>query len=344
MDRAAGIGFLVEKASEISGTAGTAHVLPLTGDGSDRRFFRICVGSFSAIALISPRVKGRQVDENDSYHLIGSHLFARKVPVPRFLYADPREGRFLLEDAGDLHLQAFVRSHPARMVPVYEKAVRMLGTLHIRAAEGFEPSFCFDSALYDPPFVYERELEYFRRNFLNGFLGLEVGPDDLRSDFEALAEAAGVVSTSLVFHRDFQSRNIMVHGSALRLIDFQGMRFGPPAYDLASLLIDPYVQVPEILRGRLVRLYWRLTGKFQGVPLGKFLKKFEAVRLARNLQVLGAYGFLGLVKGKTRFLDYIPYAFQQLANHLAMSRRLRLPRLEKLVRAVRRGQTPRVCG
>ena len=75
-------------------------------------------------------------------------------------------------------------------------------------------------------------------------LGLEIDPDELRPDFEALAEAAGVVKSSLVFHRDFQSRNIMVCRAGLWLLDFQGMRFGPPAYDLASLLIDPYVSIP----------------------------------------------------------------------------------------------------
>ena len=61
---------------------------------------------------------------------------------------------------------------------------------------------------------------------------------------------------SHVIHRDFQSRNIMIRGQALRLIDFQGMRFGPPAYDLASVLIDPYVGISPELESKAVALYW----------------------------------------------------------------------------------------
>ncbi len=105
------------------------------------------------------------------------------------------------------------------------------------------------SSLYDPSFVYERELEYFRKSFVNGFLGLEIAPDELRPDFESAGGGGGRWKSSLVFHRDFQSRNIMVCRARLWLLDFQGMRFGPPAYDLASLLIDPYVRIPGRIAG-----------------------------------------------------------------------------------------------
>ena len=142
--------------------------------------------------------------------------------------------------------------------------------------------------------------------------------------------------SSLVFHRDFQSRNIMVCRARLWLLDFQGMRFGPPAYDLASLLIDPYVRVPEGLQDKFISMYWSSTGKFLGVSKGDFIRKFTAVKLARNLQILGAYGFLGVTRGKRQFLDYVPFAFKQLARHLRKNRGMPFPRLEKLVSDIRR--------
>ena len=326
-----GLDVVVEKARAISGAGEECRVVPLSGDGSDRRFFRIFCRSFSLIGLISPRVKKDSTDENDSYLLIGNHLHSKRLPVPRILYADAGEGRFLLEDAGDLHLQSFARSRRKNLESIYSRVIAMLGALHRKAPTGFEPGFCFDQSLYDPSFVYERELDYFRRSFLNGCLGLEIAPDELRPDFERLAEAAGVWKSPLVFHRDFQSRNIMVCGARLWLLDFQGMRFGPPAYDLASLLIDPYVGIPEALQAKLVSIYWSSTGKLQGVSRGDFIRKFTAVKLARNLQMLGAFGFLGVTKGKRQFLDYIPFAFDQLARHLRKNRRMPFPRLEKLV-------------
>lgn len=326
---------MVEKARQISGGFERARVTPLFGDGSDRRFFRIFCGQSSLIGLISARTRKDSTDENDSYLLIGRHLFSKRLPVPQILYADAGEGRFLLEDAGDMHLQTFVRSRGSRLEPIYTHVTAMLGALHRKAPEGFEPEFCFDSPLYDPSFVYERELDYFRKYFVNGFLGLEIDPDELRPDFEVLAEAAGEVKSSLVFHRDFQSRNIMVRRAGLWLLDFQGMRFGPPAYDLASLLIDPYVRVPEWLQDKLVSKYWSSTGKFLSGSRGRFIRKFAAVKLARNLQILGAFGFLGVVKGKRQFLSYIPFAFEQLDRHFRKNRATGLGRLEKLVSAIR---------
>jgi N-acetylmuramate 1-kinase len=331
-----GLDILVEKAGAVSGANRECRVVPLLGDGSDRRFFRIFCRSSSLIGLISPRVKKDSTDENDSYLLIGNHLHSKRLPVPRILYADAREGRFLLEDAGDLHLQSFARSRRKNLESIYRHVIAMLGALHRKAPRGFEPGFCFDESLYDPAFVYERELDYFRKSFLNGCLGLEIGPDELRSDFERLAEAAGVWKSSFVFHRDFQSRNIMVCRAKLWLLDFQGMRFGPPAYDLASLLIDPYVGIPEGLQDKLVSIYWSSTGKFEGVSMGDFIRKFTAVKLARNLQMLGAFGFLGVTRGKRQFLDYIPSAFEQLARHLRKDRWMQFPRLEKLVSDIHR--------
>ncbi len=337
IDNFPGLDDLVEKAAIISGAFDRVRVAPLFGDGSDRKFFRIFCGSSSLVGLISPRRAGKDsTDENDSYLLIGNHLHSKGLPVPRILYADAGEGRFLLEDAGDLHLQNFVRSRRTNLESIYTHVITVLGALHRKAPKGFEPGFCFDAALYDPSFVYERELEYFRKSFVNGCLGLEIAPEELCPDFEALAEVAGVRESAFVFHRDFQSRNIMVRRARLWLLDFQGMRFGPPAYDIASLLIDPYVRVPEQLQDRLVLMYWSCAGKHQCISKADFLRKFEAVRLARNLQILGAFGFLAVTKGKKQFLDYIPFAFEQLARHLSKTGRMKLPRLAKLVSAIRR--------
>jgi aminoglycoside/choline kinase family phosphotransferase len=327
--------YLRQKAARLLEAAGDVRVVPLAGDGSDRKFFRIFCAAGSLIGLISPRrVNAPLTDENDSYLVIGNHLRSKGLPVPHILHADVEQGRFLLEDAGDLHLQGFVLSRWSHRESIYRQVIKMVGALHRKAPDGFSPCFCFDAPLYDPAFVYERELEYFRKSFVNGCMELDISAEELRPDFEAIAEEAGVSRGALVFHRDFQSRNIMVHRGRLRLIDFQGMRFGPPAYDLASLLIDPYVKLPVRLQDRLLSAYWASTGRLFGSSCGDFIKKFEAVRLARNLQILGAYGVLGVTKGKRQFLQYIPFAFEQLALHLSRIGKNRFPRLAKLASAV----------
>jgi N-acetylmuramate 1-kinase len=309
------------------------QVFPLTGDGSDRRFFRMHQGDRRFVALLSERKNTGGLDENDSYFLIGQHLLRHGLPVPHIYWADPHHGHFLLEDLGDNHLQKAVRRmhRQDRLDHIYQCAVRLLARLHRLAPVGFSAGFCFDTPVYDPAFVLNRELEYFRQAFLVNHLGLEIGPEDLRYDFEDLASLAGTQEQHLVIHRDFQSRNLMIKDGTLRIIDFQGMRFGPPAYDLASLLLDPYVMLSSALQETLVDFYWSAAQRTLSVTRRNFSRHYWAVRLCRNLQVLGAYGYLGRVKGKTGFLHYIPGAWKQLRDLFKGPCKGRYPCLERWV-------------
>lgn len=311
-------------------------ITPLAGDGSDRSFYRVRRGADRFIALISPRKKLDGLDENDSYLKIGRHLHDKGVPVPRFFWADASQGWFLLEDFGDRHLQAHVRNAKNNVVTAYRQVLALLVRLHRDGRDGFRTDFCFDSACYDPAFVYNRELEYFRQAFLVSLIRLDVDREDVRRDFEHIAEAAGTDGTEFVFHRDFQSRNLMVHRGGLGLIDFQGMRFGPPAYDLASLLIDPYVGLPGRVQELLCRLYWSGASKFLGGSSDAFLKRYRLVRLCRNLQILGAFGYLGVTRGKSWFLAYVPGALEQLRHLLRDHLGGMFPQLEKCVESVAR--------
>jgi hypothetical protein len=312
---------------------------PLAGDGSDRVFWRARQGPRRIVILLAPRKKAQGVDENDSYVRIGTHLRNQGLPVPRILWADAEAGLFLLEDLGDRHLQTHVAGlhSPAAVLACYRRVLRLLLQFHRSAPRGFNGDFCFDTPVYSRDFIYERELEYFRTAFLKGCLGRDVGAADLREDFQRLAECAGVCRTPLVMHRDFQSRNVMVHQGRLRLIDFQGARFGPPAYDCASLLLDPYVMLPYGLQEALVRFFWSGIEGIVGGSWRQFRRHYLALRICRNLQVLGAYGFLGRVKGKAGFLKYIPGALLQLSHVLHGPCRGWFPRLEEVVEEIESG-------
>lgn len=306
---------------------------PLPGDGSQRRFFRLRKGSQSFVLLASPRRNGAAVDENDSYFLIGKHLFHCNIPVPRIHAADLENGYFLLEDLGDHHFLDHVRRFPTDPLRLYHPVIQLLTALHTRARDGFSTDFCFDTVQYDPEFVYWRELEYFRERFLNGYLDRNVSPEDLKCDFQAIAEAAGTTAGSgWIIHRDFQSRNLMVSKGRLRLIDFQGMRYGPPAYDLASLLLDPYVCLPSDVAQQLVGLYWTRMKGHLGISRSRFIESYTLLRLCRNLQVLGAYSYLGLCLGKRHFLRYIEPAWRWLRYWLVRHFHGKFEALERLSR------------
>jgi aminoglycoside/choline kinase family phosphotransferase len=121
----------------------------------------------------------------------------------------------------------------------------------------------------------------------------------------------------VLVHRDFQSQNVLIRNGSAWLIDFQGMRPGLAQYDVASLLLDPYVALPPAERAELLGFYQRLARR-SGVEISEdFEEIYHWCALQRLMQALGAYGFLGLRKGRTDFLAHIPAARQSLRETAA---------------------------
>jgi aminoglycoside/choline kinase family phosphotransferase len=110
----------------------------------------------------------------------------------------------------------------------------------------------------------------------------------------------------------------MVRDEEPFLIDFQGMRFGSPFYDLGSLLCDPYVVFSDDEIHELLSFYYKLSE--QNIDWPTFQSCFWEAAVQRLMQALGAYGFLGITKGLTAFLAHIPAGLNNLlraASHAA---------------------------
>jgi|UniRef100_A0A7V6A268 aminoglycoside/choline kinase family phosphotransferase len=295
-----------------------AEARPLAGDGSDRRFFRL-PGEPALVLLYHPRPPGREVTENDSYFLIGRHLAARGVPVPEISVHCRQEGWMLLEDVGDLSLAEAVAGadSDAEILAWYRQALNILLTQQLKGEQGFNPDWCFDTPAVTGPFLLERECRYFVRAFLQGYLGLAVDETALLPEFERLLAGACPQDVPFFLHRDFQSRNLFVQGGNLRVLDFQGGRLGPLGYDLAALLIDPYVDLNPSMQEDLLSSYQDLLGERLLFDRQAFREQYDHLALCRNLQILGAFGFLTRVKGKPQFARYIPTAVTGLRRRLA---------------------------
>ena len=113
-------------------------------------------------------------------------------------------------------------------------------------------------------------------------------------------------------YRDFQSRNIMVKDNELFFIDFQGGRKGPLNYDVVSLLYQVKAQIPQAIRDELIQYYKEELKQFvdpEEVKFDLYQPYFVYLRL---LQVLGAYGFRGLIQKKSHFIESIPYALKEI--------------------------------
>ncbi|GBC61920.1 hypothetical protein DENIS_2882 [Desulfonema ishimotonii] len=308
----------------------------LRGDGSDRGWFRLTMsGKTLILADHGIRTRRGGTAEADAFVAIGRHLREKGNPVPRIFRADPFSGLVFLEDRGDVHLQDAVRNAGTAdaVTALYRQVIDRLVSLSLSGAEDFDPAWTCQTERYDHELILDRECRYFTEAFLQGYAGADVSFASLRDEFERLAEDALRFAVTGFMHRDMQSRNIMVRDGRVCFIDFQGGRMGPIQYDLASLLIDPYVSLPGPVRDRLLRYCIERLSARRTVDPERFTACYEGCALARNLQMLGAFGFLSRVRGKTGFEVFIPPALDHL-KRLLDRRKNRFPKLRRVVSAL----------
>jgi aminoglycoside/choline kinase family phosphotransferase len=299
-----------------------ATAQPLSGDGSQRLFWRLCFPDGShCIAILPGGREAAQMAEARSAWLIGGHLHRAGVPVPEPFAHDPDSGLILCEDLGEVrlydHLHGGRGAGEGEVLRLYGEAVRELARMQIRGGEGFQESWCWQTARYDRELMLERESGYFLQALCRDLLGLEPDRDALAREFASIADRAAAAPATYFLHRDYQSRNLMLTNGTLRIIDFQGGRRGPLAYDLASLLIDPYVGLPERVQEELLEEYLQEMVQLTGYDPDRFREEYRYLALQRNLQILGAFAFLGGQRGKGFFLPFIGPALRSLGARLA---------------------------
>jgi aminoglycoside/choline kinase family phosphotransferase/choline kinase len=292
------------------------HWKALAGDGSDRRWYRLSCGPFHLVAADHGIRPSPAVSEADAFVALGAHLQRCGVPVPRIFRHDTFAGLVVEEDLGDLSFQAHLAGcTPAARRRSYRQVMELLVHMSARGAEGFDPAWTWQTPRYDREVILERECRYFQRAFLEVCAPDLAAGEDLELGFEHLAAGIPGAAAEGFLHRDFQSRNIMVDGGRFVIIDFQGGRLGPLPYDLASLLIDPYVDLPLGEREALLTDFLERYCPARGVRRATE-RLYRLCALARNLQILGAFGFLSRQKGKRHFETYIPAAVRSLAANL----------------------------
>lgn len=283
-------------------------LIALSGRGSDRLLYRFTWGKTgSAILIHYDPVRA----ENTYYGDIATFLNDINVPVPGVILHDTAKCLILMEDLGQNDLWA-VRNEPWKIRRgLYRKTLAIVDSLHSFPPEQFPSARVRLMDAFGPE-LYKWERDYFRDNFVKGVCGIEPEPASdrrLEEELSTLAQHIHGSGRSLV-HRDLQSQNVMIRDGEPYLIDFQGMRFGSPFYDLGSLISDPYVPFSQEERHELLAYYFGLSKR--SLSWTDFQQLFWEASAERLMQALGAYGFLGIKKGLTAFLEHIPAGLANL--------------------------------
>lgn len=299
------------------------EITPIEKGGSDRKFYRVRSAPGQSLILVKYNLER---EENRLYVQVAEFLAASGIRAPRVYFHDAEEGLIWIEDLGEMDLWSYRNENWVARRALYNSALEQVAKLHSlpeSAADGIRAGFPppFDAALY------AWEQQYFFENCLGRHFRVS---EQERSELAALPalqeipDRLGALPRVLV-HRDFQSQNIIVRNGEACLIDFQGMRPGLAEYDLASLLYDPYVKLAERERAQLFGDYCAAREALGNPVSQECHELLQLCALQRLMQALGAYGFLGLVKGNTAFLAHIPAALESLRGIVAA-----LPGAEKL--------------
>jgi N-acetylmuramate 1-kinase len=309
--------------------------IPIAGDGSKRAFWRVADphSALSFVAMENAPTDDFSKRENAAYLNIGRHLRKKGLPLPEIHRVDLDRGWFLMEDFGDVSLQTACERAKER-IPLYAPVVEILFQQQTRGSEGFDTAWTCQTGIYDRQVMRRYEVDYFKEAFLGTYLGYRREWPELEGSFEHLIEEASKAENQFFLHRDFQSRNIMITDNKIGILDWQGGRLGPLAYDLASLLIDPYIHLPVPEKEEIYNTYLQLLRREQPHRLASFQQSFPYLAIQRNLQVLGAFSFLSKVRGKTYFEDYIPGALKSLRDLLEKVNDRGLSSLKDLVNSL----------
>ncbi|MEW5800535.1 MAG: phosphotransferase [bacterium] len=288
-----------------------AQVYALTAGGSDRIFCRIKEGDRSIVFLFD-----QNQEEFSAYIQIGRFLRENRLPVPLIYSYDYNSRKALLEDLGDETLFQKRTEDTCHRQKNYQKTIDVLITLQGIGAEQIAACHPIQKKAFDYGQL-RWETAYFTRYFLGEYCHMAVDEGEFEEGFHQLA-ASFAKEPFWLMHRDFQSQNIMWKSGGPYLIDFQGARRGIAAYDLASLLNDCYLVLEEPQRDFLISYYLdqrqRRLGFLQDGA--EFRDLYTRAALQRNMQALGAFSFLSLVKKKKQFEQFIPLGVHYLKSNL----------------------------
>jgi N-acetylmuramate 1-kinase len=294
----------------------TLKVVPLTGDASDRRYFRVLLKNAKPVVLA---LHAGPIDYAAMPFVAVAKLLSEvPVPVPAILHHSDPLGVIGLEDLGDVTLQAHLgAASPTEHDALYRQAVDFIARMQERGealrSDAYPP--------YRVAFDVEKltwELEFFVKHYLLAYKG--AAPTE--SERAALREEwSGIVDElaserRVLCHRDYHSRNLMLHGDSLYIIDFQDARMGPDTYDLASLLRDAYVDLsPQQVDGLIAFFLAHKSGDRH--PADEFRRRFDLMALQRNLKALGTFGYMTTSRNNTVYIQYIPRTLAYVKANLA---------------------------
>ena len=276
------------------------NVSKLVGDASARQYFRYAAESNQSFILA---VYPEPFDpEHFSYREVYDLFREIGLPVPEIIAMDGKLGIVLQEDLGNESLQhRFLTAKKDERRSLLRQAIDHIVAIQQKGTKALKAEYEASRLAFNEEKL-NWELGFFRRHYLGNYRKLELQDEDrLTEDFARLAAELARFSR-LLCHRDYHVRNLMLKESDLYIIDFQDARWGPPSYDLASLLKDSIELDADEIEG--CRDYY-LDRAPLCAEVEDFDHQFHLMCIQRLLKALGTYGYQIVVRGHFIYEQYM---------------------------------------
>ena len=298
----------------------------LKGDASDRKYYRatylLKTSPDRLRSIVIMQLARLELEPN--FNCIQKFLKKMDIPVPDILRFDAERGLIFLVDCGDTHLVDKIEAEPKNIVYWYKKAIEIIVAFHTRATENLTPDCPAKNLFFDEEKLMW-EMDFMLEHYVHGMLKNVLSFDEKNKTREALGTLCKSLSgQNRVFtHRDYHSRNIMIHNDKLKVIDFQDARMGPCQYDLVSLLKDSYIVIEESVRKELLEYYIEcMQGYGREIKRDSFYKIFDWMSVQRNLKAIGTFAYQSKILGNDRYLQYVEPTLEYVRKTLENRRDL----------------------
>ncbi|MEI6080143.1 MAG: phosphotransferase [bacterium] len=301
----------IHKILEDLGYKGSKITL-LAGDASTRKYYRIEHSGKHFILM-----KGDPFVDNDPNVLSLNAYMGMGIRVPEIYKTLPEKGIVIQEDIGDQHLQNITNKQ--ELGKYYEEVVSILVKFQRKAFE-YERNKT-DIYPLRIKFTHEKfmsELNMTSEFYISGYKNIQLtGPKTkkIQEVYQGLVDRM-MEQPFLLQHRDYHSRNLMVHNGLIYVIDLQDSRLGPFTYDVASLIIDPYISLDDELCEKIIRSYYTGISDIVNCSYDEYLTYYDLCFLQRGIKILGTFAYQKIKKDNASYLKYIPGSLEKIKKVL----------------------------
>ena len=294
----------------------------ISGDASFREFYRLKKNNKTSIIVSAKKEKYKNLIV---YSAVNNILNSNKIHAPKLISNHYRNNIIEISDLGGVSFYDFIVPKKnklnqykllikliIKLQKIKIKKVYKIGKFKVKLFKYTSNCLHKESDLF-----FDWYLKYsLKKKKINKITKL------FRIELNKIYKKLNFKNDTFV-HRDFHVSNIMLDKKKLGVIDSQDAIIGNPLYDVASLIDDVRIKLPQDLQNDLFKFYYN-NSKHKKEKIEKLKNDFDILSVQRNLKILGIFVRLFKRDNKLNYLKYLPYTWSLI------ERRMKNPIFNKL--------------